>query len=392
MNTVLWIYQFSILTFIASVLTVPYKAAVISREDLNIYAYLSVMEVLLKLGIVFILQYLPLDKLLLFGALMFAITFINMAIYVIICRKKYSECSFYLYWNKDLLKEITSYTGWNFFGTFVFISKNQAMTIMLNQFFNPVVVSARSIAASVSACTASFSRNFTTALNPQIVKTYAAKQYDGMLSLVFQGSKATYFLMYLIALPAFLEMPILLSIWLKNVPEYTIVFTRLTLLDILIESISYPIETLVGATGTIKLYQSVTGGILLLNLPVSWIALYWGAPPYSVMIISVILSFVALIFRFFIVKMLIAFSIRRFTKEVIFPVFGTSILSAIILICIQNGLNQGFLRLCLTVLLSVLSSCGCMYLFGLTRVEREKIQGIIINTIKNKKEKDTFNH
>lgn len=391
MEAVLWIYQFSILAFIASVLTIPYKAAVISHEDLNIYACLSIMEVFLKLGIVLILRYLPLDKLQLYGIFMFAITFINMAIYVIICRQKYSECSFGLYWNKNLLKEITSYTGWNFFGTFAYISKNQVITIILNQFFNPVVVSARSIAASLSACTASFSRGFTTALNPQIVKTYAAKQYDGMFSLVFQGSKAAYFLMYLITLPAFLEMPVLLSVWLKNVPEYAIVFTRLTLLDILIESISYPIETLVGATGKIKLYQSVTGGILLLNLPVSWVALYWGAPPYSVMIISVILSFVALIFRLFIVKMLIAFPIRQFIKEVIFPVFGISILSAIILICIQNGLNQGFLRLCLITLLSVLFSCGCMYLFGLTRVEKKKIQKIIINAI-SKKGKKTFHH
>jgi O-antigen/teichoic acid export membrane protein len=305
-----------------------------------------------------------------------------MFIYAIICRKKYKECRFYLYWNKSLFKEIISYTSWNLFGTFVYICKNQAMNVLLNQFFNPITVAARGIASSVSACVASFSRNFTMALNPQIVKTYAAKQNTEMISLIFQGSKATYFLMYLITLPALLEMPLILSIWLKNVPEYAIIFTRLALLDILIDSISYPIGAAAGATGKIRLYQSVTGGVLLLNLPVSWIVLYLGTPPYSVMIISVALSFIALIFRLFIIRRLITFSTRHFIKKVICPVSIVSILSIIIPAIAFNILIHNFLHLCIITALSILSSCGCIYLFGLTSIERKKIQNMIVNKIR----------
>jgi O-antigen/teichoic acid export membrane protein len=381
LSTVLWIYQFSILSCMASVLLTPYRAAIISHEDMKIYAFLSILEASMKLGIVFILQYLSIDKLQLYGILMFVVTFINMSLYIVFCRKKYSECLFYLYWNKDLFKEITNYTSWNLFGAFVSIFKNQAMNILLNQFFNPVVVTARGIAVSVSGCAASFSHNFTLALNPQIVKTYAEKQHTKMLSLVFQGSKATFFLFYLITLPALLEMPMILSIWLRNVPEYAVVFTRLALLDILVEIISYPIGTMAGATGKIKLYQSVPGVVLLLNLPVSWFALCWGSPPYSVMIIAVGLSCIAVVLRFFLVKRLIAFSMLQFMKEVIFPLFGMAILSVAIVLSIQQVLNPGILRLCLVTLASIFFSCGCMYLLGLTSDEKKKMQAIIINKL-----------
>jgi O-antigen/teichoic acid export membrane protein len=381
LNAVLWIYQFSILSCMASVLLTPYRAAIVSHEDMKVYSFISIFEALMKLGIVIILQYLSIDKLQLYGILMFAVTFINMSIYIVYCRKKYNECLFYLYWNKDLFKEITSYTSWNLFGTFVSIFKNQAMNILLNQFFNPVVVTARGIALSVSGCVANFSHNFTIALNPQIVKTYAAKQHMEMLSLVFQGSKATFFLFYLITLPALLEMPIILSIWLRNVPEYAVVFTRLALLDILVEIISYPIGTMAGATGKIKLYQSIPGIVLLLNLPVSWIALCWGNPPHSVMIIAVGLSCMAVIFRFFLIKKLIAFSMLQFMKEVILPLFGMSILSAVIVLSVQYILNQSVLRLYLITLASIFSSCGSMYLLGLTSAEKKKLKVIIITKL-----------
>jgi O-antigen/teichoic acid export membrane protein len=339
----------------------------------------------MKLGIVFILQYLSIDKLQLYGILLFVVTFINTSLYVAFCRRRYNECLFYLYWNKDLFKEITNYTSWNLFGAFVSIFKNQAVNILLNQFFNPVVVAARGIAVSVSGCAASFSHSFTLALNPQIVKTYASKQYAEMLSLVFQGSKATFFLFYLITLPALLEMPVILSIWLRDVPEYAVVFTRLALLDILIEIISYPIGTMAGATGKIKLYQSVPGVVLLLNLPVSWLVLYWGNPPHLVMIITVGLSCMAVIVRFFLIRKLVAFSMLQFIKEVILPLFGMAVLSAAIVLNIQHTLNQSILRLCIVTLASIFSSCGCMYLLGLTSEEKKKIQAMVINKLLSSK-------
>ena len=377
----LWVYQFSIAAFLFTILTSPYMAMIIAHENMNIYAYVSIVEVSLKLIIVFVLHFIAWDKLALYGLLMLAVAVINTAIYRIVCMKKYRECSFSFYWNKDLFKEIAGYSGWNMFGATAGIFKNQLVNILLNQFFNPVVAAARVIATQVDNAVMSFSQNFSTAMRPQIIKSYAAGEKEKMLSLMFHGSKGTYLLVYLFALPLALEMPMVLGLWLKNPPEYAVLFTRLMLVDVLVTSLSYPIMTAAQATGKMKMYQSVVGGILLLNVPFSWMALKMGFPAYSVLIIAIGIVFISTIARLLLLKRLVDYSIRRFFKTVLIPIFVISIVAAILPIIICYFLEQNLLRLLIVTGISVISVGIISYCIGLNREERQKVKDIIAGYI-----------
>jgi O-antigen/teichoic acid export membrane protein len=384
-DAALWIYHFSVISFMFSILSGPYMAMIIAREDMKIYAYVSIIEALLKLGMVFLLRFILWDKLVLYGLLMLIATVINTSIYSIICNKKYPECYFSFYWNKNLFKEIASYSGWNLFGASVGVFKNQITNILLNQFFNPVVVAARSIAAMTENAVTSFSQNFNTAMRPQIIKSYAAGEKEEMLLLMFRGSKGTYLLVYLFVLPLVIEMPMVLALWLKNPPEYAVLFTRLMLFDVLINSISSPLMTAAQATGRIKLYQSVVGGILLLNVPIAWITLLMGAPAYSIMIVSIIITYIAYIVRLFILKQLINYSIWKFIKTVYIPVCVISVISAIIPAICFYFLEQNVLRLCLVIVLSVISVGVHSYFIALNKDERRKVKSVISQYCFNEK-------
>jgi O-antigen/teichoic acid export membrane protein len=350
---------------------------IIAHEDMNIYAYVSIIEVLLKLGIIFILQLVLFDKLQLYGILMCIVTIINTTIYWTICRVKYQRYKFKFYWNKALFKEITSYTGWNLFGSISVISRNQIITLLLNQFFNPVIVTARGIALSVNNTVSSFSGNFYNAMRPQIIKSYAANKEKEIIYLVFYSAKITYFLMYIFILPLILELPLIFTIWLKSPPQFAVLFTRLTLFEMLINAITMPLGAVVHATGKIKLYQSVYYGVLLLNLPTSWIALSYGAPAHSVMIISICLTFIDAISVLFIVKKVVGLSISNFFKNVILSMVVISVISAILPLGVFTVLSKGFIRFCTVVIISIISVCTCMYFIGLNKYEQNKIKQLI---------------
>jgi O-antigen/teichoic acid export membrane protein len=381
-SAALWVYQFSVVSFLFTVMASPYMAAIIAHEDMNIYAYVSIIEAALRLGMVFLLRFIVLDKLQLYGILLCAVTVVVTILYRTICVKKYTECRFRFYWDTELFKEIAGYTGWNLFGASVGVFKFQMVNILLNQFFNPAVIAARGIAAQVNNAVSSFSHNFTTALRPQIIKSYAAGQKDAMLALVFRGSKGSFFLMYIFVLPFVLEMPMILFLWLKNPPEYTVLFTRLALIDVLIESMSSSIMAVAQATGKIKLYQSVVGGILLLNLPASWIALYLGAPAWSVMAVAIIITLAAFCIRLIIIKRLVDFSLIHFVKQVLVPVTAVSLLSMILPLASYLFFEYGFPRLLITICLTLLSASLCIYLAGLNTQERCIIRNKIIQIFK----------
>ncbi len=372
-----WIYQASIFSMICTILTAPFMASIIAHEDMNIYAYVSIIEVVLKLGIVFLLPLFAIDKLIFYGSLMASVVFINTAIYRTICVKKYVECKFSFFWEKSLFKELVSYTGWNMFGSAVGVFKNQIVNIILNQFFNPVVNAARGIAAQVNSAVNSFAQNFSTAVRPQIIKNYASGEKEKMLQLMFRSCKATFLLMFVFALPLIIEMPYVLKLWLKNVPEYAVLFTILALIDALIDTISYPLMATAQATGKIKLYQAVVGSVLLLNAPIAFVVLKFGAPPYSVFIVSISVTSLAFIVRLCILKKLINFSFWKFIWNVFIPVFCCAGLAFIIPYFVRNMLDSSFIRLCVTVIVSVICVALSGYFVALSKNERQWIVEII---------------
>jgi O-antigen/teichoic acid export membrane protein len=377
-----WIYQFSIISFVFTIMVSPFMAAIIAREDMNIYAAVSIVEAALKLAIVFFLKIIPLDKLQLYGILLCAVTAINTGIYRTICKLKYQECTFSFYWNKELFKEITGFTGWNLFGASAGIFKNQAVNILLNQFFNPAIVATRSITVSVNNVISIFFNNFSMAINPQIIKSYASDKREEVISLVFSSSKYIYYMMYILTLPSMFEMPKMLSLWLRTPPENLIIFIRLALLDTLICSIGIPLGIAALATGKIKTYQAGLGIIHILNFPFCFTVLLLGFPAYSVMIVAIFLSATAFVVRLFIVKKVFFYSIKKYFFAVLLPICKVSVLSIILPIIIHINLKQSPFRFFILSGTSVLSICGSICFLGLNAVEKHKIITFVRNKLK----------
>lgn len=368
-----WIYQLSIFSLLMSLITTPYMAIIIAHEKMSVYAYVSIIEVSLKVGIVFLLKVLPYDKLIVYGILLAIVSFINTSIYRFYCYKNYSECKFLFVKDKKLFKELISYSSWNLFGSVASMVRNQGLTILLNLFFGPLINASRAVAMQVNVAVLSFAQNFSTALRPQIIKSYAANEKERTIKLVLYGTKIVFFLMAVICVPLFFQVPYLLKLWLKNVPDYTVIFVQLVIIDVLIDSISYPIMSVVQATGKIKLYQSVVGGCLILNLPASYIFLKVGFPPETVFVVAIIFSFITLILRVVISqRLLLCNLILPFTKLILL-FLGLTILSCIIPLFLINKLNENFLEFCLFVIISVVWSGLILFLFGLNKEEKKLV-------------------
>lgn len=365
-----FVYQMAVISFVFTILTSPYMAAIIAHEDMNIYAYVSIFESILKLGIVFLLSLINIDKLIIYSILMTSTVIIVTATYRTICKTKYNECRAMLYWDPSLFKEMISFTGWNLFGASVNIFKIQAVNILLNQHFNPIVIASRGIATQVNSAVISFSQSFSTAVRPQIVKNFASGNMDEMRNLVYRSCKGTFFLMYLFILPLCLEINFVLQLWLKFPPRYVYIFTQLTLIDALIASASYPLIAVAQATGKVKLYQGVVAGILLLNMPLAYVSIIIGLPVESIFFVGILLTSIALIVRIVILGRLLYFPFKSVLNKVILPIGLSTCISYIIPAYLQTLFTESFLRFILITLISLLSVSVTGYFIMLSKDER----------------------
>jgi O-antigen/teichoic acid export membrane protein len=345
-------------------------AAVIAHENMNVYAYVSIVEVVLKLLIVYFLRLFSVDKLMLYGVLMFAVTFINTGIYRLICTKKYDECRFRFYWNYALFKELTSYVGWTLFGAVSGIVRQQGINILLNIYFGPIVNAARAIATQISTAVNNFIHNFITAVRPQIVKSYATGNMKQMIRLIFLATKATFFLLLFFIIPLQLELTLILKLWLKNVPEYVLIFTRIILINSFIDSISSPLLAALHAIGKIKLFQVISGIIFICNLPLALIALNLGFSAANVQIIGVVLSVCVFLVRLLIFVKQIQSSIWHYLKSVLIPSILVCVIGSIIPVCFVYIYPVGIERLFLTIIISTISLVLTIFFIGLSNIER----------------------
>lgn len=364
-----WVFQFSILSFMMTMFTIPYNAVIIARERMGVYAYVSILEAILKLLIVYLLVLFSLDKLKLYAILMFGVTSLITLIYRFYCIRKFEECKFSFYWEKKLFKEIVGYSGWNLFGALATVVNNQGINIILNLFFGPVVNTARAIAFRISSTINQFVLNFMTASRPQITKYYATDEKEKMLELVAQTSKFSFILLFVLSMPFLLETPFVLKIWLKEVPNHVVHFARLIIVGALIDSLSYPLMTAAQATGKVKIYQSVVGSIMLLVLPISYILFSLGYPPEYVFYISILSSAVSLLFRLILLKRMVGLKVGSFLKKVIFKLILVVIASYVVPFFLLLRLEEGFSRFVLSVSIGLLFSVVAIYIFGLTKEE-----------------------
>ena len=377
-----WVYQLSLVTFVISLVSIPYNAAIIAHERMSAFAYISIFEAVNKLIVAYFIIISPIDKLIFYAIMIAMIAIIIRLIYGVYCKKRFEECTYHFIYDHELLKQMFGFAGWNFIGASSALLRDQGGNIVINLFCGPAVNAARGIAFQVNTAVHSFVTNFMTALNPQITKSYASGDYQYMMTLIFQGARLSYYILLLLSLPVIVNTHYILHIWLGQVPEHTVLFVQLVLIFGMCESISSPLITAMLATGKIRNYQLVVGGFQMLNLPVSYILLRFGAIPETVLIVAIVISQLCLVSRLYMLRGLIGLKARDFIKKVYANVIEVTILSVIVPFLLAIVLNNDFLNFIVLSIITVVSTLLVVFYVGCTMEERQfvvsKVKMIIL--------------
>ena len=364
-----WCFQLSVITFCSNLFTVPYNAAVIAHEQMKTFAYVSVFEGIAKLIISYLITISPIDKLILYAILLCVLQFSIRTMYRVYCRKHYNECSYSFIYDKELLRHLFSYAGWGFIGSTSGILRNQGINILINLFFGPAINAARGLSNQVLQAVDGFVTNFITAVKPQITKSYAAGNYEYMNSLIYKSTKFSYFLFIMLSLPIIINADFLLGLWLKSVPEHSVSFVRLTLLFTMITTLSHPLSVAQAATGKIRDYQIVIGGIQLLNLPISYLFLKLGCSPEVVLFVAIAIAAIVVVVSMHMIKRLIPINIKKLSFIIIRVLFTTAIAYSIPVL-INYVSPENFLSHIFEIAFSVIYTSLVILFVGLDKHER----------------------
>ncbi len=377
MNAANWVLQCSIGVFMLGLISVPYNAAIIAHERMSAFAYISILEVTLKLTVAYLLYISPVDKLKTYAVLLLIVAFIIRIVYGLYCTRHFSECKYQLIYDKGLLKEMTGFAGWNLMGSGAYLLNTQGVNIITNLFFGVTVNAARGIATQVDAVIKQFVTNFTTAINPQITKSYAQGDKDYMFTLVCRGAKYSYFLMLFFAIPFIYETDKILQIWLKEVPGFAAIFLRLTMLGSMFDILGNSTANATWATGNVKRYYIIVGSVGCLVFPISYILFKLGMPAYTSYIAFIVIYLIVIFLKLYIIKGLLDFPIKKYNKEVFFRIIPVSILAFIIPGIYYLLTPSSFSRMIVIFLLSSLSMFFTVYLIGLEKSEKELVKNRI---------------
>lgn len=365
------VFQLSVVSFVLGLIYVPYNAAIIAHEEMGKFAMFSIVESVAKLVIALVVRYAAVDKLILYASLGCMVSWAMCLGYIYYCKRHFEECTFRYRFDKTLFSQIFSFAGWNAIGTSAAILRSQGANLLLNLFGGPAVNAAAGVATTLTGVVGGFVSNFTTAYNPQITKSYASANYERLHGLLYTFSRLSYYMMFFFALPVFLNARFILTLWLGTVPEHTVAFVRLVILFMLTEVISQPLITAKNATGRIRNYQIVVGGVLLIALPLSYVFLIMGAPVESVYVanlISVILAFLARIWM--LRGDLPNWSSRTFLFSVGFRIVIVSVAASLLPVLSYIVLDDSWIRLIVTSLISVVTVIVSSYFLGLNTKER----------------------
>lgn len=370
LNAAFWVYQLGIITFVIGLLMTPYSACIVAHERMGTFAMISIVDLVLKLLICYLIMYNPIDRLVYYAILFFISSLITTSINYIVCRKWFKECRFRIIVDLKLLKNVFTYALWSFIGSFAWIMRGQGAAILLNLFGGPLVNTANAFAAAVASMTTNFQNSFNNSFRPQITKQYAAGQYCELNSLLKYSTKFSFYLLLLFALPVILNAEFLLRIWLGQVPEHTVEFVRLILIMSLIESFSVPLITAKNATGKVRNYNLVVGGILLLSLPLAYVGMSLGLPVEWLYVAFIIIAVICTIVRMHMLRNDIpGWSLPKFYLMICRTCI-VAIIAAIIPVALSVSLQHGWINLLFTSTISFLSCVICIYYFGLDKNER----------------------
>lgn len=378
-----WVLHLAVVSFVIRMMAVPFKSMLVAYEKMIVFAVISVLDSFMLLGTALMIQDTTFDKLKFYSLCIFGVALVSTFLYAVWCRMSFREASrMNLHWEAPLLKEMLSYSGWYMFGTMSKVIRSQGINILLNQFFNPVVNAARAIAFQINNALNQFVNSFYNAVRPQITKLTAAEEKQKMLSLVFSSSVISVLLMNLLAVPLLVEMPFVLSIWLGEVPEHTVIFARLVIITAMIETLGYPLATAVCATGNIRNYQVATGIVIMLNLPVSYILLEVWPYPALVFYVSILFSAIAQLLRIVIMKKMFGMSILRYSTEVLWRVGITTLLSVMLTYFVDILLGHSVVAVLSTVLVSLLAVLLFSWYVGMKQNQREFVVGLLRKKLK----------
>jgi O-antigen/teichoic acid export membrane protein len=384
-NIARWIYQLSIASTMISITQVPYNATIIAHEKMHVYAYIEILNVLLKLGIVYLLVIGNFDKLILYAVLTLCVTIFITSIYKIYCVKNFSESKYKFHPDKEIIKPMLSFSGWNFISNFSFTMKTHGVNILLNIFFGVILNAAYGIANQFQYVLMGFATNFFTAVRPQIVKYYADEQIIKMRNLVIYASKFSFLLMLLITVPFIMEAHFILGVWLNTVPDYAVDFVKLNLLYSLIWVLMVPFNYAIQATGNIKISSSLTGGIYLSVLPLTYILFRCN---YSYPLIPFIINLLLIIVIFIVNIRILSLQIKEYSFfniliEIVCKGFITFVaVYSITNYCVKYLFDEGWLRFILVVTSNIFTVLICGYFIFLQQNERNKIRDLIISKTK----------
>lgn len=387
MDAANFVYQLSLLTFVINLISIPYNATIIAHERMTAFAYISIFETIGKLVVAYCIMISPIDRLILYAIMLAAIAIIVRFIYGIYCKKAFTECTYHFIYDYALLKQMFSFAGWNFIGAASGILRDTGGNIIINLFCGPTVNAARGIASQVNAAINSFVANFMIALNPQITKSYASGEHQYMMTLLFQGARLSYYILLLLSLPILINTHYILQLWLNQVPNHTIQFVQLVLIFGMCESISNPLITAMLATGNIRNYQLVVGGLQMLNLPISYVLLKNGFIPEIVLIIAVFISQICLMARLIMLRGMIQLSVRNYLKKVYFNVITVTLLSAIIPMYLVSCCEENLVNFIAISFLTIIITLIVIYQIGCSSSEhlliKNQIKNILIKYIKH---------
>ena len=370
MTAAMWVYQCSILSCAVSIMSTPYNAVIVAHEKMSAFAYISILDVSLKLLVVYLLVVLPFDKLIILAILNLLVQLFIRYIYTIYCHRHFPESYFQFRFNKTLFKEMFGFAGWSFWGNLAAILYTQGLNMMLNIFFGPIVNAARGIAVQVQSAVQQFVGGFQTALNPQITKNYASNNLPQMHSLMFRSARFSFLLLFFLSLPVLMETNFILTLWLKTVPDDAVVFTQIMICISLIYTTANPCIIANQATGKVKIYQMVVGGILLLILPISYVVLKLGAPAYSVFIVHFCIESLAQFSRMYMLRKLIHLPLWQYMKNIYIPIVSTVAIAIILPLVVRMQFAEGWLRFLGVGFTCVLSVGASSYFIGFTKQER----------------------
>jgi O-antigen/teichoic acid export membrane protein len=377
-----FLYQCSIVTLLVNFINIPYNASIISHERMDIFAYISMLEVFFKLAVVFLMIHSPFDKLCSYAFLLVLVSLIITTIYHIYCVNNFSECNYNKkHLSRNIFKEIFAYTSWTVIGNSSSVFKEQGINVLINIFFGTVINASRAISMQVYTAINSFAVNFMTAIRPQITKSYANGDIDRAINLTLKSAKFSSYLLILLSIPVFVESNFILKLWLKEVPAYSTAFVQWVLILSIARMLQNSPVVLYLATGKVKYVQIVGGGIMLLNLPISYIFLKLQYSPVVTVIIGLVIELVVFIIILLFIRKMMAFPFLKFIKEVLLKLILIIGLAVCLPLFISNSMTEGLYRLIVVTLSSIVSVIVTVYFIGFDASERKTVNYYISNFV-----------